>query len=100
MILKLLKDNHTTEETAIKSSEITYLTGYKGIEIRNRINRLRVSGEPICSSNKGYYYSNNLDDVNRTINNLNSRVSSINEAIEGLYIVMDKLEKERANNGE
>lgn len=93
VILDILKE-HNTEETAIKSGELSFITGYKGVEIRAEINRLRRNGEPICSCSKGYYYSNSITDVYKTIANLSSRVSSINEAIEGLSNSLIKLNEQ------
>lgn len=84
MILTILKESHRSEENAIRSYELSELTGLKGVEIREEINRLRREGHPICSSNKGYYYTNNIKEIFRTIDNLSSRVNSMSEAILGL----------------
>lgn len=84
MILTILKESHRSEHNAIRSNELSELTGLKGVEIREEINRLRREGHPICSSNKGYYYTHNIKEIFRTIDNLSSRVNSMSEAILGL----------------
>lgn len=52
--------------------------------IRKVINLARSEGQPICSSNRGYYYSTNKEDVKRTINSLENRIVAMNKAVAGL----------------
>ena len=82
-ILEVIKQ-YTSEENAIKSKELTEIFGVKGNLIREEINSLRRKGEPICSCGRGYYYSYDSGELFKTITNLEHRISSINEAVEGL----------------
>lgn len=56
----------------------------KPVDIRTMVHRLRVAGVPICSGRRGYYYAKSLVDIKRTVANLESRVSALNKAINGL----------------
>lgn len=56
----------------------------KSVQIRQMVHRLRLDGEPICSSDCGYYYASSISDLDRTLANLGSRIKSIREAFDGL----------------
>lgn len=57
----------------------------RGVTIRSMVNALRSEGYPICSGRKGYYYAQDRDEIKQTLNNLESRISSMREACVGLY---------------
>ena len=72
------------KENEITSSEISRRTGLKGVEIRKYVNTLRSNGYPVCSDSKGYYLATEASDIDSTISNLNSRISHMIVAREGL----------------
>jgi hypothetical protein len=61
-------------------------SGYKvsGPGLRRVINYLRQMNFPIISGKWGYSYTNKMEDIDMTIEQLESRVISIKQAIDGL----------------
>lgn len=84
-VLEYLKDNHSNESNAIKGRELCVLFNVTSKQVRNIVNDLRQSGEPICSSNYGYWYSTDPEDLDSTIARLNAQVVNMQRAIDGLY---------------
>lgn len=52
--------------------------------IRKVINHARSEGQPICSSNRGYYYSTKQEDIKKTIDSLEHRIVAMRSAVAGL----------------
>ena len=76
----------------IKSSQIEEMTGLKGTEIRRQINRLRNAGVPIASGQDGYFYANNREELQHTINCFYSRIGEMMtavKALEAIYPIQD-----------
>lgn len=48
------------------------------------INTARSNGSPICSGQKGYYITNNKEEIKSTIDSLRGRISKMECAIAGL----------------
>ena len=71
-------------EVPSTAKELAILFGVNQATIRKIINEYRSEGIPICSSHKGYYYSETAEDIVRTIASLKRRVGSIQKAIDGL----------------
>lgn len=68
----------------ITSNKLSEAFGISGFEIRRIVNQARSEGCPICSCHKGYYYSENSDDIEKTVMSLSHRIGSIQRAIRGL----------------
>lgn len=83
-IEEYLREHHITEKTAINARDLGTLFNVKGKPLRDIINNLRQEGVPVCSSWFGYWYSTDPEDVEKTIKQLESRVTNINKAIQGL----------------
>jgi len=83
----------------LQSSTGKYVKSYKieasflisGKDVREVINTLRRNGEPIASSTKGYFYTEDPQDILNTITHLRSRQQGIESAIEGLNISLASL---------
>ena len=58
--------------------------------IRRKINNARHFGFPICSTNFGYYFSEDPRDIELTINRLKRRISTQVAAIVGLSETIGK----------
>lgn len=86
-----LKENHTTEVDAINAEDLFIIFHIYKQDLRRIINLLRSKGVPICSSNNGYWYSEDINDIDRTIIALFSRIDGINRAIHGLIECRDVL---------
>ena len=79
-----LKNNHTGEDKAVFSSELEQLFSLDGRSIRRIISELRKEGCPICSDQKGYYFAQTQQDINRTISRLNELVTGVSNSRTGL----------------
>ena len=86
-----LKQNHSGRKNAALSKELEAVFLCKGSEIRKHINELRANTIPVCSSGLGYYYSENTDDIDETVAHLNSRISKIELARNGLLKVKNQI---------
>lgn len=73
-----------TPDKPISSKQISEMSGLDGVSIRKAINKARCDGIPICSSNHGYYYSENSNEIISTIQSLIKRTISVENAINGL----------------
>lgn len=85
----MLEQSHKGKRNAIKSFQLERMTDLTGNQIRECVNELRCNGVPVCSGRSGYYIAESKDELNRTIAQLNSRVSQINKAIKGLKTTLE-----------
>ena len=84
-IVDYLKEYHNKESKAIKGRSLCELFNLHSKQVRNLVSVLRQNGEPICSSNNGYWYSNDPEDLDRTIKRLSEQVKNMSRAVVGLY---------------
>ena len=56
--------------------------------VRSCINLARITGIPICSNPKGYFYSNQREHVEATIANMENRINRQLQAINGLHAAL------------
>lgn len=71
-------------EVPSTAKELGILFGVDGASIRRIINEYRSDGIPICSNSNGYYYSEEPEEIVKTIGSLKRRIASIQRAIDGL----------------
>lgn len=83
-IVDYLSEFHKTEDTALSSRKLRELFNLHDKQVRNIISSLRQNGEPICSSDKGYWYSTDEADLNKTIHRMEAQVKNMRCSIEGL----------------
>ncbi len=83
-IADYLRDYCKGESRAVTSRELGTVFGIRGSELRGIVNRLRCGGVPICSSEFGYFYAGNDQELSRTIRQLTSRIKKIAAARRGL----------------
>lgn len=88
-IAAYLQKNCTSESDAISGNELSRLFNCDKRELRNKVNYLRCHGHPVCSSMKGYWYTNNPDDIKATIELLSSWIKGMNKAIVSLKKIVD-----------
>lgn len=79
-----IRDNYRSMDNPVTGSQLSVVFGVKDIEIRRLINEARSAGEPICSCGKGYYYSEKISDIHRTIDSMCGRIQKQENAIAGL----------------
>lgn len=83
-VLDYLKTTHYSEDKAVKSGAICELFNLRKESLRAVVNYLRSDGYPVCSSYKGYWYSESPEDIDKTLNHLEGRISGMQRAITGL----------------
>lgn len=69
-VLEYLKTTHYEESKAVKSGAICELFNLKKENLRAVVNHLRSEGYPVCSSYRGYWYSEKSEDIDKTLNHL------------------------------
>ena len=75
---------HKGETNAVTSRELECIFRMRGSELRREINALRGGGIPICSFKGGYYYAATIEELERSIRQLRSRIRKIAFAERGL----------------
>lgn len=60
-------------DNPIISKKIESKMGLTGPDVRDIVRHLRRLGNPICSFHKGYYWTHDPDDLQQTIDHLESR---------------------------
>ena len=83
-ITEHLKEYHTGERNIVSSRELETVFQIRGPELRTVINAERGKGFPICSTDKGYFYAETEEELQRTIRQLRSRIKKIAHAERGL----------------
>lgn len=68
----------------ITAKRLSKMTGYTETFIRKLINEARSAGVPICSTQRGYYFSNDQVDISQTVKFLTRRLQTQLKAIDGL----------------
>lgn len=84
LIAEYLKEYHTEENKAVKGRELCVLFNLTDKQLRNVVSLLRQEGEAVCSSSYGYWYSTNLEDIEKTLRRLEGQVKNMNISITGL----------------
>jgi biotin operon repressor len=79
----------------IKSKKIEAILEIKSNEVRAIMHHLRDQGYPICSSSQGYWYTEDPDELDNSINHLTQRANSIAWVANALSRTRDNI---KANN--
>ena len=80
--------NNATQKNPVTNAEIGSQLHLTEASIRNKINKARCEGIPICSSRNGYYYSEEKADILETIQSLMHRTISVEKAVSGLLTTL------------
>ena len=87
--------NHGSIDKPVHNKEIAAHLLTNEVNIRKKINEARSKGIPICSCDKGYYYSENKSEILATIQSLMNRTMAVERAVSGLLtVVRSELEEE------
>lgn len=89
-LLNCLKRRHCGRNNAVKSPELEARFGIRGTALRAMVNELRCRGYPVCSDDSGYYYAETEAELTATVRQLNSRISKIAMARNGLVRALEK----------
>lgn len=76
--------NHATKDLPVTNREISSVLNIAESQVRTKINKARSNGIPICSCDKGYWYSEDKADILQTIESLMHRTISVEKAVSGL----------------
>jgi hypothetical protein len=82
------------KDNPIKSPEIERRLRLCGPQVRACVHELRLRGEPVCSSSKGYFWGT-PDEVMETVTHLEQRIRSLSEiarALKGSYSTPQQVE--------
>ena len=90
-IVEYIAKNARNKDHAIIGRDVGKVFGITNVEVRKHINEARRHNVPICSCTSGYYYSNNADDIEKTIKHLRGRISKVECAIAGLSGAMNDI---------
>lgn len=91
-LLAKLQKYHLGRSKAASSKELEVAFSVTGREIRRAISTLRMSLEPICSGETGYFYANTTQELTECINQLDGRINKINKAKVGLANALNKFD--------
>lgn len=83
-LCEYLERYHLGERDPASSKKLEAVFHVKGSELRRIINNLRSQSQPICSNATGYFYAANQEEINATVAQLNSRITHIAKARDGL----------------
>lgn len=83
-LCEYLERYHMGESQAASSKKLEAAFRVKGSDLRKIINNLRSQSQPICSNAFGYFYAATQEEINATVSQLNSRISHIAKARDGL----------------
>ena len=84
VLAEYLKDNHIGIENRINGKKLAVMFDLHDKDIRRLVNEARSEGVPICSCDKGYFYSELPSDILKTVNSLTGRIAKMQTAINGL----------------
>ena len=82
-LVNYIKKNGS-KDNPIPNNKISTFLDISEQMVRKEINKARCEGITICSSNKGYWYSEDKEDILNTVQSLVNRTTSVNKAIDGM----------------
>lgn len=85
-LLLVLSRAYLGAENYISNKELEKILNTDGRVIRKIVNALRCEGYPIGSNTDGYFYAQNVEEVEQTISQLLKRIKNVINATEGLVI--------------
>lgn len=80
--------NHGSIDNPVTNREISASLKLTEVTVRNKINKARCNGIPICSCDRGYYYSEDKSEILQTIQSLMHRTIAVEKAVNGLLTVV------------
>ena len=86
-VVNYIKEHGSAQEP-VPNNKISSQLRIKEQEIRRYINKARQEGIPICACSKGYFYSEEKDDILNTVGSLMHRTISVEKAVNGLLTVL------------
>lgn len=78
----------STVGNPISGKDLACHFGITGVKVREYINNARCDGIPICSTRWGYFYSEDRDQIEKTVLSMRGRISAQENAIAGLSTLL------------
>ena len=76
--------NHGSKVNPVPNKAMAAHFRISEVTVRKKINEARCEGIPICSCDSGYYYSEDKDEILKTVDSLMHRTIAIEKAVKGL----------------
>ncbi|MFI3226633.1 MAG: hypothetical protein R3Y09_04390 [Clostridia bacterium] len=95
-LLALLQNYYVGAENYITSKEIEKRLQIQSRDVRKIVNSLRQAGEPIGSNIDGYFYAQNIEEVEQTISAMLGRIKKVIVATDGLVASQRKFRTEES----
>ena len=93
LVSKYIRKNSSGRKNPISGREIAGAFGVSGFEVRKLVNDARRNGDPICSTNKGYYISVDKTEISEQIASMRGRIAVMEGAISGLEKYLRKVSR-------
>ena len=84
MISDFIQQEAFTAENPVVAPAIDEKFKLHPSHVRGCINLVRSMGIPICSNAKGYWYSSDPEEIQRTVDHIEDRIKKQQEAVSGL----------------
>lgn len=81
----------TGEKNAISNRELAYRAGINERGVRKLVHEARIEGEPICSSDSGYWLAENIAEVDLSLRRIYSQIKQMSETAHNLEIVKENM---------
>lgn len=94
-IVEYLQEFHNSEVRAVSAGELSTLFNITKRGLRAVVTELRKEHYPVCSSNHGYWYSEDPKDIQKTVARLEAQVINMEKAVKGLNKILQEAQDER-----
>lgn len=81
----------TGEANAISNRELAYRAGINERGVRKLVHEARIEGEPICSSDSGYWLAENIAEVDLSLRRIYSQIKQMSKTAHNLEIVKENM---------
>ena len=83
-VTQYIMEHSNGKKHPVCGSQIAKAYEVSGLEVRRLINVARCKGDPICSCSSGYYIASDRQEIQNTIDSLDSRIAAMSNARNGL----------------
>lgn len=84
LVTQYIMKHSNGKKHPVCGSQIAKAYEISGWEVRRLINVARCKGDPICSCSSGYYIASDRQEIQKTIDSLDSRIAAMSNARNGL----------------
>lgn len=85
--------NNLKNSKTITAKQLAAMIDISEVSVRAIINYLRVKSYPIIANSKGYYISNDPEEIKLQINSLQCRINAMVSARNGLEALLHTIEQ-------